>query len=939
MKNRIVQFILAAILLFVFTTYQTFAQTIPASQTIPADTALRTGRLANGLTYYIRHNAIPKGQADFHLAQKVGSVLEEENQRGLAHFLEHMAFNGTKHFPGNTMISELEKKGIKFGRNINAYTGYDETVYRLTNIPVYREGILDTALLVLHDWSGFILNNDKDIDEERGVIKEEWRTRSSGYLRVQENGVLPVLFAGTPYATRLPIGTMEIVENFKYKELKDYYKKWYRPDLQGIVIVGDIDVDKTEAKLKALFADVPAPVNPAPRNYFLIPDNTAPIVAITSDPEIRNTSAKVYWKQEPVSAAERSTVQYFKTALINNIISNMLNERFFEQAKKNKTTYSLSAMMGTYSVSSRPAWMLNVDAPDNDLKAALKAGLLECERMRRFGFNKNEFDSGIKNFNLVNAESNYFDRNARENFMFIPGYIDQFLKGDISPAPEWVYKTTRDILNGLRMDTLNHYAKKYVQDSNMAFEIIYPSKEGIVLPSKTEIVQLWEEVKKAELKPWVKEDKPNDLLSLKTPVKGRVIKIERNTTPFGYTKWVLSNGVNVWFKKTGYEESDLVVYGYKPGGHSLVSLRDLPSAIAYNQVISSGSGFKGIDGRSSVSSSLDRNFESVSGKGSILHTKVLFQHLYLRMTQFKRELESFDKWKIIQQERISSRAADPKAVYEDTLVSIMNNRHPRALSLNDPKVLSKVDYDKIISLHQQRFGNANGFNFIITGNVEPDNIKVLAETWLGGLPSTTKKESSIDHKMYPPKGIVKRHFSRKMETPQSSITIGYTGEIPYTVEHTTLMAFTSEILKMVYTTTIREQEGGSYGVGVSGELIKHPTERFLFQVNFDTAPDPVKKQKLIGIVYREIQNLMDKGPEQDKVQKVRQNLLKDYREDLTKPNAQYWNGMQSALLYYGVDWRTGYDQLVSSITPEKIRDFAKKIFTQGNLIEAVMDPE
>lgn len=908
------------------------------AQIVPADTALRMGKLTNGLTYYIRQNNIPKGRADFYIVQKVGSVLEEENQRGLAHFLEHMAFNGTKHFPGNSLVSELEKKGIKFGTNINAYTTHDETVYQLTNIPVNRTGVLDTALMVLKDWSGFISNNDQDIEEERGVIREEWRTRSSGYLRVQERLVMPQLFAGTPYADRLPIGTLDVINNFKPKELKDYYKRWYRPDLQGVVVVGDINVDELEAKLKQLFADIPAPVNPFPRQYFEIPGNKDPIIAIAADPEIRNASARIYWKQDLVTAGQKNTVQFFKIALINNIISNMLNERFAEIAKKRNISYSLNAVMGKYSVSNRPAWILNLDAPDNDLKTALRIGLSECERMRRFGFNKNEFEPTIKNFNLVNSESEYYNRNNRENFIYAKEYVEHFLTGGISPDPEWKYQFTRDILNNLSVDTLNFYAKKYVHDYNMAFEILYPKKNGLEVPSKMEILKLWEEVKTMDLKPWIKEEKENDLLALKTPGGGKIIKTEKDTRPYGFTKWELSNGITVWYKKTGYDEPDMVAYGFKPGGYSLVGKADLPSAMAYNEVAAIGSGFEGIDGRSSVMSTMNKHFESLSAMGSVLHMKVLFQHLYLRMTRFKREQKAFNNWKREQLEMIKSRYADPKTVYSDTLVSIMSNHHPRALSLNNPSVLNDVSYDKVIRLHREHFGNANGFNFILTGNSDEDSVKVLVETWLGGLPSLrNNKPHIVDHGMYPPKGLVKRHFTKKMETSQSTVTIGYTGKISYNVKNNILMTFISEILKTVYLETIREKERGSYGVNVSGELIKHPKEGFLFQVNFDA--NPLKNERIIKMVYKEINRLMMEGVKPENVDKVKQNLIKKYSESMSKPNARYWNGMQGAFLLYEVDWRTDYDKMVLSVSPQMIKEFAKDIFKQGNIIEVVMNPE
>lgn len=907
-------------------------------QAIATDPEVRFGKLSNGLTYYIRHNESPKQRADFYIVQKVGSVLEEEHQRGLAHFLEHMAFNGTKNFPGNSLITELEKKGIRFGSNINAYTSYDETVYKLTNIPVEREGVVDTALLVLYDWSGSINNNDKDIDEERGVIREEWRTRSNGFLRVQENGILPVLFAGTPYASRLPIGTLDIINNFKYQELRDYYKKWYRPDQQAIIIVGDVDVNKVEARLKQLFGAIPAPANAAPRNYYPIPDNDKPIVAIASDPEIRKASATVYWKLDTIGAAQKRSKQFYKVNVINSIISNMMNDRFAEKVKKQRSFENALAIMGTYSISSRPAWTLSVYAKEDSLTDGLKAVLLECERVRRFGFSKEEFEPDIKNFNLTYTELNYYDRNLRDNFIFTNEYVQHFLKGDITPAPEWEYHARKEILEGLTIDTLNYYAGRLMKEQNMAFEIVYPGKTKERLLTEADILKLLETVKSTALTAWVKEVKPNDRKNLAVPAAGKVIKTEKNTQPYGYTKWTLSNGVKVWFKQTLIDEAKIVGYGYKEGGYSQVNIEDLPSALAYNKMRRYAEGFRGFYGINQANG-LERNYAWMSVGGLKNDPEAFFQYLYLSMTRFKKEEEAFRNWKAAQLENIKTRSVMPKVVYGDTLASIMANNHPRSINLANLKIIEQVKFERILRLHQDIFGNAHDFTFIITGNLKKDSVKKLAETWLGGLPSTHQSTPAVDHGMYPPKGKVKKHFTQKMETAQSSITIGYTGELPYTVENYLLNGLTSEILNKVYLREIREKEGGSYGVGVSSDLMNYPKERFIFQVNFDTDPNPAKKEKLMKIVYREINKIIEQGPDQEMVDKVKKNFLKDYWEGRSKENMEYWAGTASALLVYGFDWRTDYDKLISIVTAKKIQEFAKKIFMQGNIIEVVMDPE
>lgn len=908
-------------------------------QLIPVDTALRTGKLSNGLTYYIRKNSSSIKQADFFLVQKVGSVLEEESQRGLAHFLEHMAFNGTKNFPGNSIISDLEKKGIRFGSNINAYTGYDETVYRLTDIPIHRKGILDTALLVLHDWSGFILNNEKDIDDERGVIQEEWRTRSTGYTRVQENQLLPVLFAGTAYADRVPIGKMEVVNNFKYQDLKDYYSKWYRTDLQCVVVVGDINVDQVEDKIKRLFADISIPLNPAIRPYVQLPENKEPLIAIASDNEIQNTSAVVYWRQEAIPIESRSSLDFFKRNLINSIITNMLNQRFAEMAKTNKKTWQIMSRMSSYSIASYiPSFTLNINVPDNDLNTALKYALVEIERMARFGFKKEEYDPEIKSFNLSSNESTYFDRKSRPNSEFTREYVDHFLKGGLLPDAKWKYQTTKEIIGGITTDTLNYYVRKYISDLNMGFEILYPKKGTLVQVGKQDILKILKEVREADLKPWIKKKHPNDFADLKAPLPGRVLLTQSNCPPYDYTKWTLSNGVVVWFKKTEYDESDLFIYGYKPGGLSLVGLKDLPSGVAYNQLLVSSRGFSGF--LSSVFSYINSNEVAITGNGTVINPEMLFKNIYIRMMQYKSEPSVLKNWKAEKLQTISARNVNPKIVFGDTLAALMNNKHPRALLLTDSSVIENVDYRKVIGLHRRFFRDANGFTFVITGNLNTDSAKKFAELWLGGLPAHKENNAKvIDHGMYPAKGIIRKHLLQKMEVPQSTITIGYTGEIPFNVENVILMAYCQGVLRLKLMETIREQEGASYDVGAVGELFVRPTNRFIFQVNFDTTPDPVKKEKMIAIVYNEIKELYKHGPDSISVAKIKLNLLKDYKSDVNNLNARYWTSTISSFLVYGQDWFTGYDKALKAVTPEQIRAFAAKIFNQGNIIEAVMDPK
>ncbi len=926
------KFITVLLLLFVATS-QAF------SQSIPMDTALHTGKLSNGLTYYIRRNTIPKGVADFYIVQKVGSVLELDNQRGLAHFLEHEAFNGTVHFKGTSVVDVLEKYGVKFGTNINAYTSFDQTVYNMTHVPIVREGILDTALLVLHDWSGEITNYDKDIDEERKIIHEEWRTRSSAGLRMTEKDLLPTMLAGTPYAYRMPIGLMSVVDNFKPQELKDYYKKWYRPDLQAIVVVGDIDPAQVLAKLTKLFEDIPAPVNPAKREYVKVPDNAVPIVAISSDAEYQGANAAIFWKQDDIPFEQKATRDFFKRKLIYEIISNMMSERLsVGYQKKGSPVKDAITTMAKYSESQRPSWNVSLTASsDTSIMSALKSVLIDVEKMSRYGFSLHEFEPVIKNFNLSSNESEYADRNNRQTFMFTMDYINQFLENTPEPTAEWKYTTTKEILNGLTMDTLNFYAKKIAQDRNMAFQIVLPAKPGVKIPTKEEVLALWGAVKQMKLKAYVKPVKPNDLALLKTPKPGKIVKEEKDASPFGYTKWTLSNGAMVWFKHTDIDDPAIIVYGYKAGGISVINRDDLPTALAYNS-LSQLENFEGFDSQVGVSTSLEKNAEIINAGAPVTQMEQLFKSMYLHMTVIKKKPDGFDNWQAAMYESLKGRHTNPRVVFRDTISSVLRNNNPWGINLDDSSVIKKVDYDKVFSLHKERFGDARGFTFVITGKVSADSIKTLAQTWLGSLPSTQKEEHVVDRGLNYPTGITKRHLVEKMGTPRSTVLVAYTGNIPNTLQNQVLMSFTYQVLTTVYLSAIREKEGGSYGVGVYGQIDLHPKAQYLLQVGFDTDPDSVKKQKLVGIVYDEIKKLMADGPDKTVVETIRTSMLAKYAEQTKRKDAGYWNSMATIYLSTGLDWANGYNDIVNSVTPAQIQDFAKNIFSQGNLMEIIMDP-
>lgn len=906
------------------------------AQPIPVDPLLRTGKLSNGLTYYIRHNERPKDRADFYLVQKVGSVLEEENQRGLAHFLEHMAFNGTKHFPGNSMVSELEKGGIKFGSNINAYTGFDQTVYNLNDIPVTREGIIDTALLVLHDWAGFLTLDENEIDKERGVVREEWRTRSSAELRVLETQLLPIMYAGSPYANRMPIGSIDVINNFKPQQLKDYYKKWYRPDLQGIVIVGDINVDETEAKLKKLFADVPAPVNPAKREYYPIPDNKDPLVAIGTDPELKKIEFNIYWKFDDYPSSQKSNRDYIKYQIAKQMISSMLSTRIAKINEKTGLPYnSLFFLLYNYFiVDSKQTLNLNIDPVDGDhIIPSLQVGFAEAEKLRRFGFSTAELEECKKGMIMI-SKQDLLEPDKRVNGQFVNNYIEAFTKNEPVPALQWKNNTTNEILKTITLEMVNSVAQKMVSDSNMVIVVKYPQKESAKIPSKEALLNLWANVKKDTLEAYVQK-KDDNLLPNIIPQGGRVVKTE-TIKPFGFIEWTLSNGARVQYKKIDFSEDEVILYGYSPGGYASISTEDLPSAklIPYltrqKDIIDSTHQAKS---DLSVGEYEETIAASAHGKKDV---RTMLLMTYLKMTRFKKDTLAFEKMMEENWYWSKNKIKSPKDIFKDTIRAAFYQYHPRSkISPLDSTSLSKMNYDKMVSLFQQRFENAGDFIFFITGTMDVDSMKTLVATYLGGLPSNKKREKIKDWHMGPPSGIVKKHLIVPMKTPQSSVSIRYTGKIEMNIQNRILMQCLSSVLDMIYTDKLREEQGGTYGASVIGNIEKQPTDIFLFQIAFDT--DPAKKEKLISIVYEEINKIMKESPA-EYVEKVKLHLLKNFQQQSSEKNAEYWATLPYMLYVFGIDERLDYAKLVAQVTPAMVSAFAKRIFTQQNLIEVVMDP-
>ncbi|WP_294500528.1 pitrilysin family protein [uncultured Bacteroides sp.] len=909
---------------------------------LPVDKNVRIGQLDNGLTYYIRHNKLPENRAEFYIAQKVGSILEEPQQRGLAHFLEHMAFNGTKNFPGDDkglgVIPWCETVGIKFGTNLNAYTSIDETVYNISNAPIDRTGVLDSCLLILHDWSNYILLKDDEIDKERGVIREEWRSRNSGMLRVYTD-LLPTIYQGDKYADCMPIGSIDVINNFPYKDIRDYYHKWYRPDLQGIVIVGDIDVDTVEAKLKAVFADVQKPVNPAERTYYPVADNKEPIVAIGTDKEVDDPSIEIYFKQDATPDSEKNNVGYLASQYMTSMISSMLDARLSElvQSANPPFTRASSDYSDFFVAKTKEAFALSASSKADGIETALKTLLQETERARRFGFTESEYARARANY-LQSLESAYNEREKTKHGSYVREYVQNFLNGEPIPGIEAKYAMMNQLAPNIPLQAMNMVMQQLVPDSNQVVIIAGPAKEGLKYPTKEEVISLLKGMKDLDLQAYV--DKVSDEPLMKEAPKGGKIISEKEGDIYGSTKLVLSNGVTVYVKKTDFKADEIRMKGTSLGGKSIFPDKDALNFAVMDNVIAVGGlgNFSQVDltkvlagKKVSVNAGLGATTENVFGTCSPKDFETMMQLTYLTFTAPRKDAEAFESFKNRMKAQLESAQANPLSSINDSLQKAMYNNHPRVVMMK-PEMVDQIDYDRILEMYNDRFKDASDFTFYFVGNIDLETAKPLIAEYLGALPAINRKETFKDTKMSIRKGVYKNEYAKEQQTPTATIVFLYSGKAPYTLKNDILLSFATQVLDMVYTEEVREKEGGTYGVNCYGDLQKYPKEQLLLQIVFQT--DPAKKDKLAGIVVDELKKLAAEGPSDVHLQKVKEYMLKKYADN-QKENG-YWMNNLNDYFYYGMDMTEGYTDIVNSITAKDIQKFVSDLLKQGNEIEVTM---
>ena len=913
------------------------AQQQPQMPPIPIDPNVRIGKLDNGLTYYIRHNELPEKRADFYIAQKVGSILEEENQRGLAHFLEHMCFNGTTNFPGKGIINWLETIGVRFGENLNAYTSIDETVYNINNVPVTRDGIVDSCLLILHDWANDLTLDPKEIDNERGVIHEEWRTGQGAMMRMYEQA-LPKAFEGSKYGHRLPIGTIEVIDNFPYQALRDYYEKWYRPDQQGIVVVGDIDVDKVEAKIKEIFSPIEMPANAAERVYEQVPDNKEPIITIAKDKEQPTTMIYIWHKHPATPNEAKGQLSYLVQNYMLSMIESMLNARL-EELRQGANPPFINAGSGNNDfllAKTVEAFAGIAISKDDGIPTALATLIREIERARKFGFTTSEYARAKADY-LRGLESAYNERDKMKNNQYVQEYVHHFIDNEPIPGIETEYALMNQLAPNIPVEAINSILPQLIKDENIVINIFGPDKEGMVYPTEAEILDILNKTKAEEITAYV--DKVSDEPLMKeTPKAGKIVKTEEG--PFGSTALTLSNGVRVVVKNTDFKADEIRMRAFSPGGTSVFGTKEALQIKMLNAVAGLGGlgNFSNVDlekvlagKKASINASVSDLSEGLNGSCSPKDLETMLQLVYLSFTAPRMDNDAFESFKQRTKAALANQEADPSMALTDTLQREMYGNHPMAGRVK-ADMIDQTDYNRIMEMYKDRFKEAGDFTFLFVGNINLEEAKPLIETYLGGLPTINRKENYQDIKLDIQKGTRKNLFEKQMETPKATVISIISGDCEYNLKNNLLMTMLSQTMSMVYLETVREKEGASYGVSAYGQLSRGTKDEAFFQIYFDT--DPAKREKMEQIVMTELQKVANEGPRPEHLAKVKEFLLKKHIEN-TKENG-YWLGQLNNYYWYNTDMNTDYEKLVNELTVEDVKKFTKALLNQGNIIEVTM---
>ena len=928
------RFFISLALMFIALT--TFGQT-----QLPVDPNVRIGKLDNGLTYYIRHNSQPAQRAEFYLATNVGAFQEEDDQDGLAHFLEHMCFNGTKNFPDKTLLEYLQGIGAEFGRNINASTGFEQTQYMLNNIPIIREGIIDSCLLVLHDYAHYVTCDPEEIDAERGVILEERRSRRDANWRIFER-MLPYYYGDTKMARRTLIGGEEQLKTFKYESLTNFYRKWYNPDMQAVIVVGDFDVDMMEQKIKNTFSSIPAPEVPTVKPVIPIPGNEEPVVAIITDPEATSSSIGLIWRGDAMPKEYASTDVAFMTDIIKIIIGDAFAERM-EAITASSTAPFISGNLGISSlVEGTDAVMAEVSFKDGEYKKALEAFYTEIERIKRYGITEGELERAKMEL-ISSAERGVEAAPTRKNPQLVYPILNHFFNNNYMLEPEMELQLVQAICAQLPAMVFQQVIDQLITEENIVIAYTAPEREGLAHPTEAELLAIIEQVKASEIAAPVEETSNEPLLDANA-IKAGKIKKEKESA-YGATEWTLSNGVKVVYLPTAHKNDEVQVRVVMNGGRSLIETAELASFddnvwALYNQ--NRGlSKFSGVELKKMLAGKNVRcelNIEKTRHGINLVSTpkdlETAMQLLYLNITEPRFDNEEF----LIGINQIKAVLPNlekmPQLKLQKLIMETLYGGHERVLTING-ELVEKANITDFEKASRRLFGNVAGATVYVVGNVDAETLKPLVTKYIASLPGGKKGSKFIDRKEDIVNGNVVKDETMVMETPKSTVLQVYTADMPYSVKNEVLLDIAKLYLDMVYVETLRESEGGTYGAGVATVCGREPKDVAILQVVFETNPESA--EKLSKLAVEGVQKLVAEGIPADKFDMILKNVQKNIPQD--RISNSYWGSALQKYVEFGEMYDSEYEQAVNTATPEAVVETMKKLLDAGNFIQLVVSPE
>ncbi|MGO4771825.1 M16 family metallopeptidase [Flavobacterium sp. W22_SRS_FK3] len=907
--------------------------------TIPLRKDVVHGTLNNGMQYFILHNEWPKDRADFYFVQNVGAILEDDNQNGLAHFLEHMAFNGTEHFQGKGIIDMLAKHGVTFGRDINAYTAHDETVYNLSNVPVKNLALLDSCLYVLHDWSGFLSLKDAEIDAERGVIHEEWRTRRNADLRIGSQ-LEPVIYNGSKYGKRDVLGDMDLIDHFKYKQLRDYYKKWYLPNHQAVIIVGDIDPAKIEQQVKKIMGSIPMPSNSAERIYELIPDNDKLLYKLALDKEAQKISISLNFKKNKPVVQDLAT---FENSIAEQLALQMMNNRFREYTINNETALLGAGLSHSALTRLTSFFTLTVNPKNGQLLEGFQQAYTEYERAIQNGFTKEELDR-VKENMRTGYENQLKNKDKIGNANWASQLQNYFLEASPVMSLEDEVELVKTTLSKVDVNEINKVFRALPTEKNQVLTVSGPEKENVTYPTEADYTTVIKKVKEQKLEPYTETVANADLVTDKLTVKpiAKRFEIKGIKEAKGY---VLENGSKLIIYPTTLAQDQILFSAFSPGGISLLPQQELASSqIATVLAKNSGLGdFKVTDlqkqlsGKTvKVSPFIGEHYEGFSGSAVKKDLETLLELTYLYFKNPRFETQAYKRIIDYYGNALENVTENNSKIFGDS-IALLDTNHSKRTFLLSKENLGELKFDDASKIYKQRISNASDFTFVFVGNIAKNDLEIINK-YLGNIEGNKTKEKFIDHKTGMAKGFSKEKLIREMSVPKTSIYVHLENKNVAFSEKNKVIAFMlSQLLDKRYLEKIREDEGGSYGVQTQSSLSKNPSPLFSLRVSFDCNPE--KDSKLLQIVYDEL-DIISKNDVSDKD-------LSDIKEDLIKSNQQniksnsYWINTIVDQLKTGDKFMSSdaYEKLIKSISVKDIKKYAGEVLPNADKVEVIMQPK